>query len=106
MENAPKYGLHGKLTAKAGQEKVLAKILLEAAPLMENAQGCHLYMVSLDDANPADVWITEIWDSEEDHDNSLNLPGVRPLIGQAFPLLEGTPQKGQKLKILGGLGIN
>jgi len=105
MENSPKYGLHGKLSAKTGQGKALSKILLAAANLMQQAEGCQLYAVSIDTNNSDDVWITEIWDNQTNHDNSLKLPGVRELIGQAMPLLEGAPQKGQEFQILGGLGI-
>lgn len=97
-----KYGLHGKLKAKAGQGEALAKILLEAAELMKTAPGCELYVVSLDANISDEVWITEIWDNENSHDESLNLNGVRALIGQAMPLLDGSPEGGQKLVVLGG----
>lgn len=105
MENESLYGLHGKLVAKDGRGEALARILLEAAALMESAPGCHLYAVSLNRADPNQVWVTEIWDSKADHDNSLSLPGVRELIGKAMPLLDGSPQGGQELKVLGGLGV-
>ena len=100
-----KYGLHNKLDATPGNGKQLADILLRAAALVESAKGCQLYAVSLDEETPDAVWVTEIWDSEEDHDNSLQVPGVRELIGEAMPLLAGQPQKGQKLTILGGAGV-
>jgi len=106
MENNTLYGLHGKLAAKEGKGKELAQILLNASALMKSAKGCHLYVVGIDDNQPDEVWVTEIWDSKEDHDNSLSVPGVRELIGTAMPILAGPPQKGQELKILGGLGIN
>lgn len=101
-----KYGLYGKLQAKAGMGEKLAHILLQAAELVSTAKGCQLYFISLDKSEPDSVWITEAWDSEIDHDASLNTPGVRELIGQAMPLLDGAPEKGQKLRILGGLGVN
>jgi len=100
-----KYGLHGKLVAQEGQGQALANILLEAAALMENAKGCHLYMISHEESTPDIVWITEIWDSKEDHDNSLSVPGVRELIGKAMPIMAGQPERGQELLIKGGLGI-
>jgi quinol monooxygenase YgiN len=100
-----KYGLHGKLTATAGNQDKLASILLQAATLVSTAKGCHLYLVSQDNSDPDAVWITEVWDSKEDHDSSLHAPGVKELITQAMPLLNGRPQKGQELEILGGAGI-
>ncbi|MEZ4684912.1 MAG: hypothetical protein R3B47_02270 [Bacteroidia bacterium] len=44
--------------------------------------------------------MTEVWDSKEDHANSLQLPGVRELIMQAMPILDSMPTggAGQKLE--------
>lgn len=42
-------------------------------PLMKNAQGCHLYVVGVNQENPGEMWITEIWESKEDQDSSLNV---------------------------------
>lgn len=67
---------------------------------MATAKGCKLYVISRDKAEANSVWITEIWDSREDHDNSLKSENVRELISKAMPLLEGVPQKGQELEIL------
>jgi len=101
-----KYGLHGHFKAKPGESSQLAAILMRAAQLMQHAKGCHLYAVAMDEQQPHSVWVTEIWDSKEDHDNSLSAPGVGELIAEAMPLLDGMPQKGQELKILGGLGVD
>jgi quinol monooxygenase YgiN len=100
-----KYGLHGKLKATEGNGDKLATILLEAAKLVSNAKGCHLYMISKDKDDKEVVWVTEVWDSKEDHDNSLKTEGVRELISQAMPILDGMPEKGMELEILGGAGI-
>ena len=100
-----KYGLHGKIKALAGKGDNLASILLEAANLVATAQGCRLYLVSRDSQDADAVWVTEVWDSKEDHDNSLKVEGVRELIGRAMPILDGTPEKGQELEVLGGAGL-
>ena len=100
-----KYLLHGKLTAKQGEANQLAEILIEASQLIKTAKGCNLYVVSKDSANQSDVWVTEIWNTKEDHDNSLSVPGVKELIGHAMPILEGMPAKGQELEMIGGHGI-
>jgi len=101
-----KYLLHGKLTATAAKGEQLATILLEASKLVSTAKGCQLYLISKDQADPTAVWITEVWDSKEDHDNSLHVAGVKELIGQALPLLAGKPEKGQELEMIGGTGIS
>ena len=99
------YFLHGKLTAKAGHRDELSNILLEASKLVANAHGCKIYVIGRDESNQDAVYVTEIWDSKEDHDNSLKLENVRELTKKAMPLIEGQPQKGQELEILGGAGI-
>ncbi|HEX8548076.1 MAG TPA: antibiotic biosynthesis monooxygenase family protein [Cytophagaceae bacterium] len=100
-----KYLLNGKLTAKEGQQNELAEILIEASKLVSSAKGCRLYVIAVDRNESNIVFVTEIWDSKEDHDNSLKVEGVRELIMKAMPLLDGMPTKGQELEILGGIGI-
>ncbi len=99
------YQLQGKLTAKAGKGAELAQILLEASQLMLNAKGCKIYVIGKEKENENSVFVTEIWESKEDHDNSLNVAGVKELIMKAMPLLDGQPSKGQELEVLGGAGI-
>lgn len=99
------YLLHGKFTAKTGLADELANILIEASQLVSTAKGCKLYVVSRDKNDPNAVYVTEIWDSKDDHDNSLKIEGVRELIMKAMPMIDGQPQKGQELEILGGTGI-
>lgn len=96
------YFLHGNLTAKSGYGEQLADILGKASELVANAKGCRMYLVSNNSKKPDKIWITEIWDSKEDHDSSLSVPGVRELITEALPLLSGPPEKGQELSVLGG----
>ncbi|MDB5241684.1 MAG: antibiotic biosynthesis monooxygenase [Spirosoma sp.] len=101
-----KYGLFGKLKATSGKGNELASILLEASRLMADAQGCHIYIVSQDTQDDTLIWITEVWDTREDHDNSLNMPGVKELISRAIPLIEGKPESGMTLTVLGGKGLD
>lgn len=101
-----KYGLNGSFKAKKGQVTALSNILLEAAELMKTAKGCHLYVVGLAKEHADTVHISEIWDSKDDHDQSLSLPGVTELIAKAMPLLDGPPQKALEIQVLGGIGID
>lgn len=99
------YLLHGKLVAKQGCAEELAHILIKASKLVSTVKGCRLYAVSKDKDYAQEVFITEIWDSKEDHYKALNIQGVRELIMQAMPLLDSQPTKGQELEILGETGI-
>ena len=101
-----KYGLFGKLKAATGKGDELASILLQASQLMATAQGCHIYIVSQDAQDDTLVWINEVWDTKQDHDNSLSVAGVKELIGRAMPLLEGKPESGITLSVLGGKGLD
>lgn len=80
------YGLIGKFIAKPGQRDALISILLESTAAMP---GCRSYIVAADPADPNGVWITEVWDSEADHQASLDLPQVKDAIARAMPLIEG-----------------
>jgi len=100
-----KFGLHGKLKSIPGGCDRLTQILLDASKLVSTAKGCHLYLVSKDKTDIDSVWVTEVWDSKEDHANSLTLEGVKALISQAIPLIDGRPEKGQELEVVGGKGI-
>ena len=101
-----KYGLHGKLKSKTGSSEKLTQILIEASKLVSTAKGCRLYLISKDKTDIDSVWVTEVWDTKEDHEKSLNAESVKALISQAMPLIEGRPEKGQELEILGGKGID
>lgn len=78
------YGLMGKMTAIPGQRDTLIAILLEGITEMP---GCLSYVVARDPADENAIWITEVWDSEENHRVSLSLPQVQQTIAQARPLI-------------------
>lgn len=100
-----KYGLHGKLHAAPGKRDAFISIMLESTAVISEATGCLIYLISIDEQDPDAIWFTEVWDSKEDHDNSLQLESVRAIISRAMPLIGTPPQKGQELTVVGGIGI-
>ncbi len=84
-----KYALCGKFTTDPQDRDALLDILSAAAGLMAQAAGCQMYIVYRDAADGGAVWVTELWESKEAHDNSLSMAGVRDLIAQAMPLVRG-----------------
>lgn len=78
------YGLIGKMTAVPGQRDLLTSILLEG---IHSMRGCLSYVVAKDPADVDSIWITEVWDSEQSHRASLELPVVRQAIARAKPLI-------------------
>lgn len=99
------YQLHGNLRAKKDKGEELANILIEASQIVGSLKTCKLYIISLDKQENDLIWITEIWDSKEDHYNSLELDQVRVLISKALPLLAEMPNKGQEFEVIGGYGL-
>jgi len=80
------YGLIGKMTAVPGQRDALAKILLGGTGEMP---GCLSYIIAQDPDDADALWITEVWDSRESHQASLQLPDVQAAIAQGRPLIAG-----------------
>jgi quinol monooxygenase YgiN len=88
--------LHGRLAAKPGKRDELLAVLAEAeqgAPM----PGCRLYLVAVDETDAEGVWVTEVWDSEEDHAASLQLHEVKERIARAMPILDVAGFKRQQL---------
>lgn len=71
---------------------------------MENAAGCVLYIVNTDPADADAVWVTEVWEREEDHAASLTIEGVQPLIEETMPLLASPPEQ-IRVGLVGGKGL-
>ena len=96
------FMLHGRLAAKPGRRDELLAILTEdagPAPM----PGCRLYVVALDETDADGVWATEIWESQEAHDASLQIDSVRERIGRAMPLIDAGGIRQQRLDALTGI---
>ena len=105
MSDAPKYGLTGKFQAKEGKANDLVFILLQASRLASKAKGCNLYVVSQDNENKSMISVYEVWDTKDDHDNALVMPGAKELMDKATPLMEGAAAA-ITFEVIGGKGIN
>ena len=78
------YGLIGKMIAVPGQREALIALLLAGTAEMP---GCLSYVVAKDPADGDAIWITEVWDSEQNHRASLSLPAVQQAIARGKPLI-------------------
>ena len=54
---------YAKMTAREGKSDDLAKLLLAAAEELGDDPACELYLVSHEAADPAAIWVTELWRS-------------------------------------------
>lgn len=80
------YGIIRKLIVVPGSREELIEILITGSTGMP---GCKSYIVAMDAQNPDGFWITEVWDSQESHQASLELPQVKSAIERGRPLIAG-----------------
>ena len=95
------YGLIGQMKASAGKRAELAAILLEGTGAMP---GCLSYIVAEDVVDPDALWITEVWDSQRSHADSLKLPAVQAAIAKGRPLIAGFGSRTETAP-MGGVGL-
>ncbi len=95
------YGLIGKMLATEGSREQLLDIMLSG---MGSMPGCLSYVIARDPTDPDALWITEVWDSQEFHQASLQLPNVQETISKARPLIAGFGER-YETEPVGGHGI-
>ncbi len=96
------YGLIGSMKAVEDKRDELVAILLESTTQMP---GCYSYVVALDPEDSGKIWITEVWDTSENHRASLKLPEVKSAIERAMPLIAEFG-KGTVTTPVGGHGLS
>ena len=94
----PRYGLIGQMIAKPGKRDELLTYLREGTTGMP---GCLSYVIALDTANPDALWITEVWDSRDNHMASLKRPAVQAAITKARPIIAGFGQRFETVPVAG-----
>jgi quinol monooxygenase YgiN len=95
------YGLIGKFLAAPGKREELIATMLEGSVPMA---GCLNYVIARDPASENGIWITEVWDSKENHAASLAIPEVKATIAKAMPLIAGFGERFET-EPLGGVGL-
>lgn len=96
------YGYIGSMKTKPGHRDDVVSILLSGVDGLREA-GCDLYIVSVPDVEDT-IWVTEVWQSKEHHDASLQLSETKAAISKAMPMLTGEFTS-QELSVVGGLGV-
>lgn len=97
-----------KFTAQPGRGDELAELLLRAADSLRDTAGCELYVINRAKDEPDQVWVTELWLSQEALDASLEqLRGdeAKAQLGQVMALLDPNhPPERVEVEPLGGVG--
>ena len=85
------YALNTRFDAHTDKGHELISILVKNNNIVSASKGCRLYLVTheLDDKDV--FWVTELWDSQEDHAISLTLDGCKELMVEASRILAREP---------------
>jgi len=101
-------GRYVKFTAQPDRGGEVAELLLRAADALRDTAGCELYVINRSAANPDEVWVTELWLSQEALDASLEQlrsEEGQAQIAQVMALLDpDRPPERIELEPLGGVG--
>jgi len=95
------YGLIGKIIAVPGRRDELINILIEGIAGMP---GCRSYIVAEDQTDPNAIWVSEVWENQTRHHESLSLPSVQRAIEKGKLLIESFGERYETTPI-GGHGI-
>jgi quinol monooxygenase YgiN len=96
------YGSIAKFTAAPGKRDELLSALTDGS---EPMPGCLSYVIAIAPSDENAIWITEVWDTKEHHEASLNIPWVQAAIARAMPLIAGMEQVAETEPV-SGLGLD
>jgi quinol monooxygenase YgiN/quercetin dioxygenase-like cupin family protein len=102
----PGVGRNMKFTAQPGRGNELAELLLRVADSLRDIAGCELYVINRAQDDPDQIWVTELWLSQEALDASLRqlqTEAGQAQIAQVTALLASPPER-IELEPLGGVG--
>ncbi len=97
----PQHALYTQYTAKRGQGEALIEVLKKTYDIVAEAEGCRIYIINQEAADADTIWVTELWDKQEDHAISQTLDGCKELEIEASHLLSRDPKQ-IVLRVIGG----
>jgi quinol monooxygenase YgiN/mannose-6-phosphate isomerase-like protein (cupin superfamily) len=95
---------YAKAVAKPGKGDELAEKLLDVARALKEVPGCQLYAINRSQADPDVVWVTELWQSQEQLDAALETPQARDRIPEVLDLVRDGGFERIDLEPVGGVG--
>lgn len=81
------YAVYSGIVAKDGKGHLIKEYFLEIAKEMESIDGCRTYIVGEDTKKAEAIYVFEVWDSKESHDESLKMPIYQELREKARSLI-------------------
>jgi quinol monooxygenase YgiN len=97
------YGYINSMRTRPGRREEVVGILLGGVEGLGRV-GCLQYTVAVDPEDEVTIRVTEVWESEEAHRASLELPETKAAIAGAMPLLTGEFETAATA-VRGGLGL-
>jgi quinol monooxygenase YgiN len=97
------YGYSGTMKTRPGHRDDVVELLLAGVDVLADV-GCEAYLVAVSPDDPDTIWVTEVWQSRQHHEDSLQLPDVKATIAKAMPMLTGE-FAGHETAVVGGLGV-
>ena len=93
------YGIINRFTAHPGRRDELIAAMTSDAGGME---GCHSFVVALDPVDPDAMWLTEVWESKDHWQVSVDQLGVKESLAVAIPLVKdwGTTVETEVVQVL------
>ena len=89
-------------TQPGSRDEVVAILLADVESL--RAVGCLQYTVAVDPGDEVTIRVCEVWESEQAHAASLQLPETKAAIARAMPMLSGEFETAAT-EVRGGLGL-
>jgi len=78
------WGMIVRISLVPGKRDDMVALLKQSAAKMP---GCLNYVVAKDETEENTLWVTEVWESQADHDASLSLRQVQDAIPRARSLI-------------------
>ena len=87
------YALYTRFDARPDEGDALLSILMKTNGIVSSAKGCRLFVISHEASDKDVFWVTELWDTREDHAISLTLDGCKELMVEAGHILVAEPRQ-------------
>jgi quinol monooxygenase YgiN len=99
-----RFGQHSKVTARPGMRDKLVAKFLEVGEIQRSNPSCEVMFVSVDPGDGNAVYLTEVWQSEEAHQQAVKSDVVAAWAAGMPELVAGEPES-QRFEPVGGKGI-
>lgn len=99
------FGIFGRLATHPGRRDDVVAVFERGEAVLQGMPGCRLYLIGTSENEPDSVFVTEIWDDQEAHEASLQIPEVRGMIQQTMPLLDLQSMRQTTFVPVAGFGL-